>query len=88
MDGRKRVPGQQPAGLWPELGRELEFQEGRFVPSHSNHTGWASGPGWGRSWTLAGSQGLGDKGQNRQNGSVEKNNACFNLENLTELSAI
>lgn len=35
----------------------------------------------------AGSQGPGDAGQSRQNGFVEKNNSCFNPENLTELSS-
>lgn len=62
-----------PVGLWPGVGRELEFQEGHFAPSYRNHTGWHVGRGW--SWTQAGSQGLGDKGKNRQNGTVEKNNS-------------
>lgn len=62
----------------------------------------AIAPGWGGSWLglraggqtgvgvgskQAGSQGLGDAGQDRQKEFVQKNNSCVNVENLTELSS-
>lgn len=80
--------GMGQSGCWPEQPGLWPVRDGAGVPGRAlcTHTVITLGRGW--SWTQAGSQGLGDKGQNRQNGFVEKNNSWFYLENGTNLSSI
>lgn len=81
MNGRRGSWGRGAFGHVPWAG------EGAGVPEGCPGLAGPPADGVGVEQKQAGSQGLGDAGQNRQNGFGEKNNSCFNLEDLTELSS-